>query len=247
MSLCKKNFQVFIISYKRAGKVTSDKVFQNAYVVIPKSQEEEYKKYDLKNECEYLVIPDEGDGNIARKQNYILRNYRGNVVIVDDDYSYIGLYEGMKLKKLNCDEIDTFIEKGFILAEDLGTTLWGLNMNTDKMTYREYSPFSMLSPILGPFQAHLNRGEFLYDERLFLKNDYDMSLQVLRKYHKLLRLNKFHYSVDHIKRAGGSSTHRTWEKEQEHNRRLEKKWGSNIVRLREDSINPIVKIPLKGI
>ena len=245
-----KDFQVFIISYKRAGKITSDGVFKNAYIVIPKSQEEDYKKHSYKNGCELLVIPDEADGNIVRKRNWILDNFSGNIIIVDDDYDYLGYHEGGKTNiKMNVDHIEEFLENGCIMCRDLGTVMWGVNVNTDPMCYREYSPFSLISPTLGPFQAFCDLPKNIrYDERVYLKEDYDICLQVIRKYGKILRFNKFHYSVDHMELDGGVVSYRTIEKELEHNRRLQKKWGKDIVKFNmEKSINPIIKVPKKGI
>jgi hypothetical protein len=246
------DFQVFIISYKRAGAITSDKVFNNAYIVIPKSQEEDYRKYEpYENGCELLVIPDEADGNIVKKRNWILNNYEGkNVVIVDDDYDYIGYHENFETNiKMSPDEIDVMLERGFIMAKDLGTPMWGINVNTDPIAYMQYTPFNMLSPILGPFQAFTDElpAFIRYDEYLYLKEDYDISLQVMHKYHKVLRFNKYHYSVNHINKKGGVVSYRTQDKENRHNERLQKKWGRKVVKLRNDSINPVVKCPLSGV
>lgn len=242
-------FQVFIISYKRAGRITSDGIFNKAYIVIPESQEEEYRKYEYKNGCQLLVIPDEADGNTVRKRNWILDNFKGNIIIVDDDYKYFGMYEGMKKKNLNPDEVDKFLHNGCIMCNDLGTVLWGVNMNSDPMCYREYSPFSLLSPILGPFQGFCNVPKSIrHDERVYMKEDYDISLQVIHKYNKILRFNKYHYDVNHMDLEGGVVSYRTSQKEEEHNRRLQKKWGKDVVKYNmEKSINPIIKVPKKGI
>jgi hypothetical protein len=174
-------------------------------------------------------------------------NFKGKIIIVDDDYKSMGVIENCKVKKLNSDEIDIVIDRGFVLCDDLGSKLWGLNLNDDPQCYREYSPFSFLSPILGPFTGIINDNEFLYDERLKLKEDYDLSLQVLFKYHKILRLNKYNYNVNHITLAGGCVDYRSMVEEKKEREILIKKWGSKVIKFREDSINPIIKVPLKGI
>ena len=246
------DYQVFIISYKRAGGVTSDGIFNNALVVIPESQEDDYRKHSLRNGCELLVIPDSADGNTVRKRNWVLENYSGcNVVIVDDDYDYIGYHENGKTNvRMTPDEIGFMIERGFVMAKDLGTVMWGLNMNTDLMIYREYSPFSLLSPILGPFQGFTDElpKYIRHDRRVPLKEDYDISLQVLKEYRKLLRFNKYHYSVNHINKSGGVVSYRTAERELKNNIEFQKKWGSKVVKFNMDkSINPIVNVPIRGI
>jgi len=244
-------YQVFIISYKRAGQVTSDKVFRNAKIVIPESQYEEYKKHDYENGCELLPIPDEGDGNIVKKRNYIMDHFSdmcdGNMAIVDDDYDYIGMVENRKVVKLDVDQVDNLLMNGFQMCRDLGTVMWGLNVQSDPKFYREYAPFSMLSVCLGPFQAFCSN-PLRYDERVYLKEDYDMSLQVLQKYHKILRFNKFHYAVNHFNKAGGVVSYRTKKAELEQLEIMAKKWGSKVVKYDVNKdVDPKVKVPLKGI
>jgi hypothetical protein len=244
-------YQVFIISYKRAGGVSSDKVFRNAKIVIPESQRDDYKKYQYSNGCELLIIPDEADGNVSRKRNYVMDNFgdmgNGNIVLVDDDYDYLGMIENRRQIKLNCDQVEELLRNGFQMCRDLGTVMWGLNVQSDPKFYREYSPFSMLSVCLGPFQAFCNN-PIRYDERIYLKEDYDMCLQVLHRYHKILRFNKFFYLVNHINKTGGVVSYRTRQKEMEHMLLLEKKWGSRVVKFdTSKDIDPRVSIPLKGI
>ena len=244
-------YQVFIISYKRAGAVTSDKVFRNAKIVVPESQFDEYAKYQYKNGCELLPIPDSGDGNIVKKRNYIMDHFsdmcEGNMAIVDDDYDHIGMTEKGKQIKLNLDQVDRLLMNGFQMCRDLGTVMWGLNVQSDPKFYREYSPFSFLAPCLGPFQAFCGN-PLRYDERVYLKEDYDMSLQVLQKYHKVLRFNKFYYKVNHFDKPGGVVSYRTKQKEIDQLELMVKKWGKRVVKynLKKD-VDPIIKVPLKGI
>jgi hypothetical protein len=84
-----------------------------------------------------------------------------------------------------------------------------------------------------------------------LKEDYDLSLQVLNKYRKTLRFNAYHYLVKQHTNIGGCANYRTLAKEKEQLKLLQIKWGSKIVR--EDKsgqgydINPIIKTPIKGV
>lgn len=240
--------QVFIISFKRAGAVTSDQVFRNAKIVIPESQLEDYQKYEYKNGCELLPIPDKNDGNIVRKRNYILDNFSGNILIVDDDYEYIGRITDRKQSRLDLDRVDALLRNGFQMCRDLGTVMWGINVQSDPKFYKETSPFSMLSPVLGPFQAFCNC-DLRYDERVYLKEDYDMSLQVLQKYHKILRFNMYYYMVNHFNLPGGVVSYRTKQKEIDQIDLMIKKWGKSVVKsnLAKNDLNPIIKVPLKGL
>lgn len=86
-----------------------------------------------------------------------------------------------------------------------------------------------------------------------LKEDYDYSLQILNKYRKILRFNKYHYVCGHIKVKGGCASYRTSDKELEQAQKFQAKWGSRIVKIQRltqggnASINPVVNIPINGI
>jgi len=92
-----------------------------------------------------------------------------------------------------------------------------------------------------------------FDDRLGLKEDYDYSIQVLRKFRKILRFNKYHYVSAHIKKKGGCASYRTMKKEEEQAILFQKKWGKAIVHITRKtqggnmSINPVVHCPIKGI
>ena len=115
----------------------------------------------------------------------------------------------------------------------------------------------MLSPILGPFQGFALDllGGIRYDEALFLKEDYDMSLRVLQRYHKVLRFNGYHYAVDQQNKRGGQVSMRTMAEERKQLRLLKERWGGRVVHTDRKKqkgnegfdINPVVKCPLKGI
>ena len=243
------SFKIYIPTYKRAGKMLTHKVFPEAIIVCPESQVDEYRKYYP--DMEFMPCPDSVEGNTARKRNWVKDNADTDyLIMVDDDIRRFYYADNRKQHELSGEHLREVIENGFIMAEDLGTVLWGINLQTDLKFYREYSPFSLTSVVLGPFTGHIKRGNNLrYDERLPLKEDYDYSLQVLWKYRKLLRFNKYSYEAGHINNEdGGCVSIRTWERELEQNILLQKKWGKNIVKFdMERSINPIVTVPLKGI
>ena len=95
-----------------------------------------------------------------------------------------------------------------------------------------------------------------FDERIPLKEDYDYCIQNCNTYRKLLRIN-FAYMVkkDHGN-LGGCADMRTLSREVEQLELLQKKWGKGIVKndttqrgkkIKGFDLNPIVKIPIKGI
>lgn len=239
---------VYVASYKRPGLVTTDRVVRGCKIVVPESQLEEYKKFEYYNDAEVISLPDKSDGNLCKKRNWILDNTETeDLVILDDDYSYIGHVEESIAWKCSLDQIDDLLGNGFQMCRDLGTAMWGINQQVDPKFYREYSPFSMLSPILGPFQAFTDT-PLRYDEDLWLKEDYDLYLQHIHKYHRTLRFNKYHYMVDHLSKIGGQVSNRTRDEEVRQLVRLREKWGSSRVSFNlRRSINPRVRVPYRGI
>jgi hypothetical protein len=138
-----------------------------------------------------------------------------------------------------------------ILCNEFGFKFWGLNCVQDKGAYREHTPFGTLQYIGGPFQAHL-KNEIRYDLELPLKEDYDITLQHIKKNGGCLRVNFANYDVKQAEQAGGCATYRNVQKETEQFELLQKKWGSKIIvkdqkSKRKFDFNPILRVPIKGV
>lgn len=247
-------------SYKRA-KVETLKYIPFCKVYVDES---EYKEYCRCNDGAEIVKCKKGiQGNIARVRNYIIdtefKNGADVVCIVDDDMREIMYWEQNTIHRLKTENIMSFIFKYSVLASDMGCYLWGLNVNSDKQCYREYSPFSTVSPVLAPFSCHIRGSEIRYDENIPLKEDYDFFIQHMNKYRKVLRVNKYYYNVRQSEQAGGCAVLRNIEEEEEELHLLQKKWGSKIVKIDKQDrsnksskkkaldYNPIIKVPIKGI
>lgn len=242
-----------IISYKRSERVITANWAKSAIIVVPESQRVDYEK---NNKNEILAIPDREDGNCAKKKNAVLNRFvNENVVILDDDISNMGYHEGNVMNNATEGEFLNMVENMFVMLEELEIVLGGVNVQSDKKFYREYSPFSLNSVVLGPCTIIRNVDkEVRFDsDNLWLKEDYDMSLSVLKKYRKILRFNKWYYLSKHITNSGGLSGKRNLLEEQRQNLLLQKKWGSKLVKVERKTqagnktINPIVTSPIKGI
>jgi hypothetical protein len=246
-----KGVTVISPSYKRAGLVKGYQYFPYMKLCIPESQEADYlKHYDA---ARLIVIPDDQDGNLPRKRNWILQNVPRPLVMIDDDVSYLGTKEHGETRRLTPEEAEALIAHGFNLAAEWGVKYWGLNQNSDRVSYQEYKPFSLTYPVLDPFTGHLDHDLF-YDEAVGSKLDYDFSLQALNKYKKILRFNKYFYRCEHGNNPGGLIGMRTLEYETRFCRAIEKKWGRSIIRYSlhprklTDLLNPEhVQIPIAGV
>jgi len=241
-------------SYKRPVVETLD-YLPNCKVWVDGSEFDIYKESNPPGSL--VVACSEGvQGNVCRVRNHILDVEFGNgydvVVIIDDDMKEMGYWEG--LEKHRVENFERFIIRYSVLAQDWGVNLWGVNVNDDKIVYREYTPFSTTSYVGSPFQAFVGDGGLRYDERLPLKEDYDMTLQQVMKFGKVLRVNKYYYDVKQSQQTGGCATYRNLRREKEQFDLLVKKWGSEIVKrdkggkgVQGFDYNPIISIPVKGV
>lgn len=255
------DIRVCIPSYKRPKVETLDYI-PWAKVFVDGSELEEYQKQN--KGADIVGVPDGVQGNLCRIRNWIIDDQFADgadvVVIVDDDMKGIYRWQNKKKHLIKTEDLMAMLEHYSVMCVDLGAYFWGVNINQDKQVYREYSPFSTTSYIGGPFQAFIKDGGLRYDERLPLKEDYDMTLQQLNKYRKVLRVNSHFYVVKQSEQTGGCAVYRNYKREEEQLASLQKKWGSKIVKIdgadRSNNLkkkkvridyNPIIKVPIKGI
>lgn len=249
-------------SYKRPNVKSFNFFGDLLKVFVCESEYEDYIKANPQYKDCIIAVPLGVQGNVARIRNYIIDyNKEADVCcIVDDDMNCIGYHQGLKNHKLERDEILPFIEKYTQMCKEMGFMMWGVNLNADPQCYREYTPFSTTSVVLGPFSCFLKGNECRYDENLPLKEDYDISLMNLNKYRGILRVNKYYYLCEQSTNVGGCATYRNIEKEKSQLLELQKKWGSGIVKVDESDrshssskkktkidYNPVVKCPIKGV
>lgn len=232
---------VNVPSYHRPDKITTLEYLPYARVWVDGSEYKEYKKAHPK--ADIVKCADGVQGNLCRVLNYILDEEfkRGMdvVLILDDDIHWIERWEvdeltgfGYEPYKLNADEVLMMIEKYSIMAQDLGAKFWGVNINYDKYCYKHNTPFSTKAYIGGPFRCHLKGSRCRYDERLFFKDDYDMTLQQLNMERVVLRVNAYHYICEQSTNKGGLAAYRNRDREYEQCELLIKKWGGAYFQLR---------------
>jgi hypothetical protein len=70
--------------------------------------------------------------------------------------------------------------------------------------------------------------DLLFDEKLTLKEDYDYTLQHLKKYGNTFRYQKYLFEFQHYKNKGGAVDYRTETEEQKNINYLFAKWGAKI-------------------
>ncbi|MDZ7658065.1 hypothetical protein [Fodinibius sp.] len=227
---------VVIPSYGRADSLPGADYFDFAKYVVPESQADDYER--AVGGDRLITLPDSEDGSIVKKRNWIMRNLPRPLMMLDDDVKRITYTE------FDFDEDGTPINNGYRTypqeeVEDLfikctnlcyqfGSKMWGVNQNTDPMNYKPYRPFSLTNPVLGPLQGHLDH-DLLFDQRVGTKDDYDMSLQQIHTFGKVLRFNKFAYDCRHGDNSGGIVSQRHMQKEITYCEAIMNKWGKDVI------------------
>lgn len=258
-------------SYHRPKVETLDYI-KSCKVWVAENEYDEYIKANKGFEKNIIKVPNEVQGNVCRIRNYILDNElkeNDAVLLIDDDLHYIGRHNavgtyGYVVHKLSEEELYEMLEHYTILCKDLGFMHWGININKDRLQYRQTEPFSTKSYIGSPFSVFLKGNDIRYDEQFSLKEDYDMTLQQCNRYRGCLRVNMYFYDCKQSKQAGGCATYRNYAREEKQIRMLQKKWGDKIVRIDksmnpkskcyvnpkekvEIDYNPIIRVPIKGV
>ena len=256
---------VNIPSYRRAEGVDTLRFLPWARVWVCETEAGAYRAANPG--AEIVAVPKGVQGNKSRVCNFILETEwdRGvdAVCLMDDDISHFAYWEKGRCHRLLARDFEEWLVKYSLLADELGARLWGVNVNRDKQVYKENVPFSMLSFIGGPFTVHLPN-PLRYDESMVPKEDYDMVLQHLNRFRRVLRLNKFHYSAkmgcSGTGQTGGCAVLRNRITEIERLQALQRKWGSKIVKIdkgernhasrkkrRALDCNPVIRVPIKGV
>ena len=244
---------VVIPSKGRAERIEGSQYFAYAHYVVCEAERDEYAAVVGANRL--IVCPNTAEGNIARKRNWIINNIPRPLLMIDDDVKCIRHAErGAQQIRLNANAARAVIIQGFNLAHDWKVPLWGINVNIDGRNYQQYKPFSLTQMVLGPFVAHMEHG-LQYDERMDTKDDYDISLQALAKYKKILRINKYSYDCGHGTNEGGIVAYRTWEREGRACAAIMRKWGSRVIKYKTgksakkygDVLNGRVHVPIAGV
>lgn len=241
---------IAVPSKGRAGKVTSIDILGNAkhlaVVFCPQSEADAYREHH----GEVVGVPDSVKG-ITATRNHILdyakdRGIKRIVQVDDDAYMWVYFQNRQRVdlpdhKKLG------LLTNFFDMAEAMGTNLFGFQVSSDPKFYREYSPFSLTSVVVGNLMGIIDDGQ-RFDERLKLKEDYDFSLQTLYRHRRILRGNRYSWRVEHHDTDGGCKSYRSMSAELEAIEILQAKWGDKIVqRHKKKPYEITVRCPIPGI
>ena len=215
---------IYIPSYNRPDQVRTFDYLGVGNIIVPYSQEKEYKKKYGKN---VIGIPDKQDGTDARKKRNLLnliykKEQDGFGWMIDDDLEFI------RRKKENetlCkDSALELLEKIYIMAKDGNFTYCGFDYSSDNMKLKDMTPFSLNKIFFGAVLVD-TKDNLRYDERFKICGDVDFYLQKLNKNRKVLKDNQYQ-AVFYGEDGGKDSVIGYNRKDQkEYANKINNKWG----------------------
>lgn len=236
-------YKIYIPSYGRAGSVLTTQIFPEAIVVVPKSQEADYLKFH----DNIKTVPDDMDGNIAKKRNAIISILsRTNCVMLDDDLEYMKCIKTGR--KLFADDVRGLFCFGFEVLEHLGFGLFGFNWDNQPLHMDLFKPFSFNKCHYQVFGIRKRNvlSDVWFDDKFNRNEDIDYWMQQVQYYKATFRFNwvYFHFKCKDKKHAGGIP-----EKEESDNDnvRMLQKWGSALCSVNKQGNVFPVKSPYKGV
>lgn len=233
-----KNIAVVIYSTDRAE--TSDTLkwldVPNVYLCIPEGQAELYKTQHVTK----IIHPD----NINRlplKIEWVWEYFRGKAdccVKFDDDIAFVrdmGAYyytdkDIERFSRLDAEEFLEVVANLYTMSKDLGAYIFSFGNVANYIQYSSGNRFKFAKAFDASFMGYIYEDKIKVDTSIKVKNEYDLQLQSLFYYGKMLtdcRYRQVQY--DMFKNAnGGLAKYRTTQVEDEAKMFLRNKWGDNV-------------------
>lgn len=234
---------IYIPSYNRADLVRTYEYLGTGHIIVPKSQEKEYKKRYGKA---VISIPDKQDGFVAKKRNAVLDLIKENEAngygwICDDDF--IALKRKKENIKMSGDECLEHFERIQIMAQDMGAMYGGFDYSSDCIKLKDMTPFSLTK---GVFQVALInvKDNIKYDERFRINEDVEFYIHKMATNRCMIRDNQY-VTLCHGEDGGKESTiGYDREEQRKYAKMLNNKWGYKAMVWNKTRFE--FKIPIKG-
>lgn len=222
--------KICVPSSNRAKSCTTNKTLKNAIFFVPTSQLDEYSK-NIDNKI--IPVPEKYNG-ITKTRNYILEYFKGfNIIMIDDDVRQCGYYtKGNMISMIyDCDILwQDIFKKCFELTHQLGFKIWGCESATSNFANHPLQPFSFKGVITCNLLGIINDGELYFDEKMEVKEDYELVLRHFKKYGGHLKTRQFYWANKHWTNDGGCVDYRTDEMEAKAIDLLKKRFGGMVTK-----------------
>ena len=205
---------IAVPSKGRAGKTTTQKILPSATFYVPANEVHQYEGLG-----EIVAVPIEIRG-ITATRNWILKNAGDRVVFIDDDVASAGWVQlHARYAKQRKEPTEAFwlyeFEKLFDVTEQMGWKIWGVKTEAATRSVYPYKPFIFKTYVTASCMGIINDGEYLFDERFTVKEDYEICLRHIVQYGGILGARYLHWQNSHWGDEGGCTDYRTVEIERE--------------------------------
>ena len=214
------NFQFYIISAGRYNNLPFNNEQKSKYVFCVRNGEKELYE---KNGCKFVYET----GKLIESRNFALKHsFAANKICVQlsDDIKKVSLNKNFGNKKdVN---LDTAIQK----LVDVFNKIDNVYLMGVPPTSNDFFAKNLISKntfCIGDM-LFVKPCDLYFDESLTLKEDYDYTLQHLKRYGNCFRYQKYLFTFEHYKNKGGAVDYRTTAEERKNIKILQAKWGNKI-------------------
>jgi hypothetical protein len=102
-------------------------------------------------------------------------------------------------------------EKYFDICEQMGYKIWGVKTEAAPRSVYPYKPILFKTYITASCMGIINDGEYMFDERFVVKEDYEICLRHIMDKGGLLGIRYLHWENSHWEEDGGCKDYRTIE------------------------------------
>ena len=202
-------YRVAIATYKRYTalgektlKTLSDNNIDKSIIDIFVNNQEEYELYRPLYPDYNMIV---GEVGMVQIRNYLFNHYEpgANVFCMDDDITGFKMKNGSKTMPI--DNLHNHIEKGFNLCKEHNTCLFGISP-TDNGYFMNDEPSTNLKFCVGwTFGVVIDKETLQLDTQTKGNyEDYERSVNVFKKYGKVIRLNNISATTKYnVPNSGG--------------------------------------------
>ncbi len=234
---------IYYPSYNRWDKVHAIEFLDYGHIVVPESQEADYRK----NYGDAVIaIPDDQDGWYTKKWNAVMdlaikRNTPRYYQIDDDIDGCINTFTNEPFTGAEALEL---LEIQYNLAEEMGAYLWGFTNSGQYSAQTQLKPFSMNKLFDQVYGIDVRDGiRHIHDLRVF--SNVDFGLQKLNQHRKTWRDNR-HLWTEAYSKGGADSQIKKVKADRDNDMKvLYRRWGKDMFKYDDGYIK--VKPKMLGI
>ncbi len=167
-------------------------------------------------------------GNLVDSRNSALREANAEskyCMMLDDDLASISMFNAITTCELS---FANLAKEMYKILQSLPLYVAGVSATGNHFYFDPLKPISIKHFIIASCMLTKYPSEIFFDAQFKTKEDYDFTLQHIKKYGGVARINYLAPRFQHYTNKGGVVEYRTNEIEQDSITKLKRKWGDTI-------------------